>query len=470
MRGLDFQTLTLASAARLIRSKEISPVELIQAVLSRIDRLNPRMAALITVTEREAIAQARAAERAVLRGKGLGALTGIPLSIKDLFDTRGVRTTAGSRVFADRVPAGNAAVVDRLEDAGAVIVGKANLHEFAFGVTSVNPHYGTVRNPWNPDRISGGSSGGSAASVALSMALGSIGSDTGGSVRIPAALCGVVGLKPTFGRVSRYGLFPLSWSLDHVGPLARTVEDAAVMLEVIAGYDPRDPHTRKNAVPSYVRALGQDIQGLRVGVPCSFFFDRLSPQVEAAVRAAVDRLEKLGGRLVEIDLPHAGLQESIFSNIASPEAYSYHEPLLRDRGALYGTDVRGRLEVGRRLLSIDYVRAQRARSLLKDDCKRAFGSADVLVAPAVPVSAPLIEETSIDWPDGTEPMLLALTRCVRLFNIVGLPAMSIPCGFTAEGMPLAFQVVGKAFDEPTVLRVAYAYEQDSGLSRSWPTL
>ncbi len=470
MRLEDLKTLTLASAARMIRAGDLSPVELTRAVLDRTESLNDRMAIYITVTADHATAQAEAAERALGDGRNLGPLHGVPISLKDLIDTKGIRTTAGSRVFADRIPGEDATVTKRLNDAGAVLIGKTNLHELAFGVTSVNPHYGAVRNPWDPDRISGGSSGGSATSVALSTALGSLGSDTGGSIRIPAGLCGTVGLKPTYGRVSGTGVVPLSWSLDHVGPMTRTVEDAAIMLEVIAGHDPRDPSSRKVSVPAYSRKLEGGVRGLRLGLPRAAFYNRLDPEIDQAVQEAIKHLEQIGASVVEVDIPSADLQRPIFTNIASPESFSYYQKYLESSPELYGQDIRARIEAGRLLLSVDYVRAQRARSILKSELQAAFEVADLLITPTLPISAPLIDQAVVEWDGETEPVLGALTRNTRLFNITGLPAITVPCGFTSNDLPIGLQITGKAFDETTVLRAAYTYEQDAVWSVRRPAL
>ncbi len=470
MRLEDLKTLTLASAARMIRAGDLSPVELTRAVLDRTESLNDRMAIYITVTADHATAQAEAAERALGDGRNLGPLHGVPISLKDLIDTKGIRTTAGSRVFADRIPGEDATVTKRLNDAGAVLIGKTNLHELAFGVTSVNPHYGAVRNPWDPDRISGGSSGGSATSVALSTALGSLGSDTGGSIRIPAGLCGTVGLKPTYGRVSGTGVVPLSWSLDHVGPMTRTVEDAAIMLEVIAGHDPRDPSSRKVSVPAYSRKLEGGVRGLRLGLPRAAFYNRLDPEIDQAVQEAIKHLEQIGASVVEVDIPSADLQRPIFTNIAPPESFSYHQKYLESSPELYGQDIRARIEAGRLLLSVDYVRAQRARSILKSELRAAFEVADLLITPTLPISAPLIDQAVVEWDGETEPVLGALTRNTRLFNITGLPAITVPCGFTSNDLPIGLQITGKAFDETTVLRAAYTYEQDAVWSVRRPAL
>lgn len=461
MTDRELDGLTVASAVDLIRRRALSPVELTQAVLERIARTQPSMKSFITVTAQLAEKQSRQREKALSGQASRGILFGVPLSLKDLYDTKGVPTTAGSRVFAERMPRVDSTVTRRLYRSGMVLVGKTNMHEMAFGVTNINPHYGTARNPWDADRICGGSSGGSAAAVAMSLGLASMGSDTGGSIRIPAALCGVVGLKPTYGRVSLHGAMPLSWSLDHPGPIARTVEDTALMLEAVAGFDPRDPYSRRKPAPRYRDALSQSIRGLRVGIPRTYFFDRIAPEVDGATRTAVRVLEKLGAQTVEIDLPAAVHQRAIFSQIASAEAYAVHEESLATMGDQYGPDVRNRIEAGRLLLSVDYVRAQRARAVLKEQCRRAFEIADVILTPTVPLQAPKIEETSVRWGSDTEAIGSALTRFTRPFNITGLPAISVPSGFTPQGLPLAIQIVGRPFDESTVLKAAHAYEQET---------
>jgi aspartyl-tRNA(Asn)/glutamyl-tRNA(Gln) amidotransferase subunit A len=461
MTEADLYKLTLASAAGMIARREISPVELTQAVLARIERLNPEMRALITVTGDAALAAAHSAEEEVLHDR-VPPLRGIPLSLKDLYDTKGIRTTAGSKIFSSRIPGEDATVVTKLSAAGAIIIGKANLHEFAFGVTA--------RNPWNKEHIAGGSSGGSASAVALGMGLGSIGSDTGGSIRNPAALCGIVGLKPTYGRVSLHGVIPLSWSLDHPGPMARTVEDVAIILGATAGHDPRDPRTRNIEVPRYTDALRGNIKGVRVGIPDTYFYEGLAPAVDSAVRRALTSMEQAGARMVEVRLPGITVHRAVWLHIASPEAYSYHEIHLRKHADQYGADVRGRLEAGRMLLAIDHVRAQRARSMMKEECKEVFRKVDVIITPTVPIPAPRIEDLRLPWGQGTETAAASLLRLTRFFNITGLPAISIPCGFTSDGLPIGMQIVGKAFDEASVLRVAHAYEQDAGWFERRPTM
>ncbi len=449
----DLENLTLARAMSLLEKREVSAVEITEAVLRRIERLNERMRAFITVTP----------DRALER-------PGAPVSVKDLYDTKGIRTTAGSKVFEHRVPREDATLVKRLEEAGAAIVGKTNLHEFAFGVTTINPHYGTARNPWDPDRICGGSSGGSAGAVALFMGLGSLGTDTGGSIRIPAALCGIAGLKPTYGRASLHGVVPLSWSMDHPGPMARTVGDTAILLGIIAGHDPKDPYTEEHDVPRYTGALTGDIHGVRVGIPKTYFFDRLSTEVNSAVANAIRSLEKLGARIEEVNLPSASVNGEVWTQIATPEVYAFHEPLLAGHAGLYGSRVRTRIEAGRHMLSVDYVRAQRTRAIMKEECKAAFDKVDVIVTPATPIAAPRIDKVEDPWGADSEPAVAALTRFTRFFNITGLPAISIPCGFTGEGLPVGLQIAGRAFDETTVLRVAHAYEQDAKWFERRPTI
>ncbi|HYB40129.1 MAG TPA: amidase family protein, partial [Candidatus Methylomirabilis sp.] len=329
----ELTSLTLARAARLLRRRELSPVELTEAILARIERLDPVLKAFITVTGDLARRQARRAEREIARRRWRGPLHGIPLSLKDLYWTRGIRTTAGSRILAEFVPHTDGTATERLFAAGAVLVGKANLHEFAAGVTNDNPHWGTCQNPWKPGHIPGGSSGGSAAAVAASLGLGSLGSDTGGSIRIPAAFCGIVGHKPTYGLVPRYGILPESWSLDHGGPMTRTAEDAAIVLQAIAGHDPRDPTSSRRRVPAFARALRPDLAGLRVGVPSNYYFDLVDPEVEGAVRRAIDALRRLGARVVDLRVPAVEAALDTCFVVAWAEAAHYHRRWLSTRAA-----------------------------------------------------------------------------------------------------------------------------------------
>jgi aspartyl-tRNA(Asn)/glutamyl-tRNA(Gln) amidotransferase subunit A len=455
----DLAFRPIARLATDLQRRTLSPVEITKAFLARIERHNGRLNAYLTVTGEEALRDAAAAEREIAAGRYRGPLHGIPFSLKDLFATRGVRTTAGSKILANWVPTEDAFVVARLKEAGAVLLGKTHMHEFAYGVTNENAHYGPARNPWDPERVPGGSSGGSAAAVAAGLCAGTLGTDTGGSIRIPSALCGVVGLKPTYGRVSRRGVVPLCWSLDHVGPLARTTEDAALILQAIAGHDPGDPASARLPVPDYRAGLEGGVRGLAFGVPREFFFDRLDPEVRAHVDAALKALEGLGARLVPIALPHSKYVPAISFGIQAPEAFSYHEKTLRTRAAEYGDDVRVRLEVGRYIPAPQYLKAQRARRLVMEDFRRAFQTVTAILTPTVPIPATPIGAATVPMEGKPIDVRGALTRFARSFNATGLPTITVPCGFTAGGLPVALQIAGHPFDEATVLRVAHALEQ-----------
>ncbi|HWP28714.1 MAG TPA: amidase [Chloroflexota bacterium] len=471
MNTRELALLPLAALADRLRRRELSPVELTRVYLDRIAALDPTLRAFITVTAEQALAEAAAAEREIAAGQYRGPLHGIPLAFKDLFYTAGVRTTAGSRILADFVPAEDATVVARLRAAGALCLGKTNLEEFAYGATSINPHYGACRNPWDPARITGGSSGGSAAAVAAGLCAASLGTDSGGSIRQPAALCGLVGLKPTYGRVSRHGVVPLSWSQDHVGPMTRTVRDAALVLQAIAGHDPRDPASSPAPVPDYLAPLEAGVTGLRLALPRDFFFDHVDPAVEAAVRAAAGVLERQGATLEEVPFPQAAPAATAGATILFTEAAAYHEPWLRTRPQDYGPLVLARLRVGATLLATDYVKAQRARSRLVAQALALFERFDALLTPTVPIAAPRQDESVVRWPDGTEEDIRGATlRYTRPFNLLGFPALSVPCGFTPDGLPIGLQIVGRPFAEATVLRVARAYEAATTWSERRPAL
>ena len=450
---------SIAELGALYQRKAVSPVEVTRAVLDRIEALDKDLKAYITVLREPAMQAARKAERAIRAGRSLGPLHGVPVSLKDLFATKGIRTTSGSKINADHVPDRDSTVAARLAAAGAILVGKVNMHEFAFGPTGINPHYGTPRNPWDRQRVTGGSSSGSGAAVAAGLCHGSMGTDTGGSVRIPAALCGIVGLKPTYGRVSRAGVTTLAWSMDHPGPMTRTVRDAALMLQTIAGYDPADPASSRAKVPNYTRGLGARLKGLRVGLPTDYFRDLVDPEVEAAVQAAAKVLQGLGAKLVEVSLPHFQYGPAISVVILTAEATAYHEPALRSRPDDYGADVRERLRLGHFLTATQYLNAQRARGAMLDDIRAAFRTVDAILSPTAPIVAPRTDDLTIQWPTRREDARSALPRLTRPWNLTGLPAISVPCGFTAGGLPIGLQVAGRPFDESTVLRLAHAYEQ-----------
>lgn len=467
MTGDLLAGLSIATARRMMADGELSPVELTQACLDRIEALDAQIRAFITVTADAALDDARRAERRLKRGEA-GPLEGVPISVKDLFDTEDVPTTGGSKIFADRIPDRDATVVARLRAAGAVLVGKTNLHEFAYGVTSENPHYGDVLNPRDSSRIAGGSSGGSAASVALGMALGSLGTDTGGSIRIPAALSGTVGLKPTWGRVSGTGVLPLAWSFDTFGPMTRTVGDAALLLEVIAGIDASDPRTRLASEAAWLPGdLDGGISGWRFGVPPDAF-DRIDAEIAALVRTALSRLEALGGRLVEIECPGTGRLEPVFRAMAGFEVLSFHEKYLDQRPQDYGPQVRARMQTGREVTRRDYLEARAEQLDLVADLKDCFAHVDLIACPTIPIPAPRVGEDPVAVSATPEPTLSVLTRNNRLFSITGVPAISLPCGFTAAGLPAGLQLVGPMFQEGRALRAARAYEQDAAWDLSVP--
>ena len=449
----DLTRLTIAEAAALIRERKLSPVELTDACLARIESVEPKINAFITITSDEARAAAKTAADEIARGEYRGPLHGIPVALKDLFATAGVRTTAGSTILADNIPNTDSDPAARLKAAGAVLLGKLNLHEFAYGATGVNPHFGSCRNPWDTSRITGGSSSGSGASVASGECFAALGTDTGGSIRIPASLCGIVGLKPTFGRVSRRGVIPLSWSLDHVGPLARSVEDAAVVLQAIAGHDPQDASSSAEPVSGYAAGLRDGVKGLRIGVPGEFFFDNLGPEVEAAVRKAIGVLEALGASVREVSLPLITEAPAAVTAIMLPEALAYHRKWMEERPDDYGDDVRYRLELGATFLAVHYVQAQRLREMIVARWRdEVFSQVDLLVMPTTMAPAFPIERSDLS-------VTFSLIRNTNPLNLLGVPAISVPCGFTETGLPIGLQLAGRWWDEPTALRAAYAYEQ-----------
>ncbi len=471
MAATDLPFLSLTDLRRLYQQRALSPVEVTRACLEQIERLNPTLNALLTVTAEMALASARAAEERWGRGEPVPPLLGAPMTLKDLIDTAGVRTTYGSALTERHVPTTDATVVHRLKSAGAVLLGKAALHEWAFGVTNDNPHFGPTRNPWDPTRIPGGSSGGSAVALAAGMGAGSVGTDTGGSIRIPAALCGVVGLKPTFGRISRAGVYPLAWSLDHVGPMARTVADVALLLEVMAGPDPADPTTV--GLPPLTRPALEtsgDLRGLRLGRPEGAPWDDVEPAVAAAFAQALRTLTDLGATIQPVSLPDADLIAATNPLIIMAEAATVHWDRLRADPDAYGPDVRTRLEAGATILAADYLRAQQARRRLIAAMRALFTTVDLLVLPTTPAAAPPIGARAIALPSGPVETRLALTRFTNLFNLTGLPALSVPAGFTPDGRPVGLQIVGPADSEAMVLRVGHLYSQATPWSGRRPPL
>ena len=468
----DPTLLTLEEVARAVGERRVSSEEVTRACLARIERYEPALRAFITVTADEALAAARAADA----GRARGPLAGVPLALKDLFDTAGVRTTAGSRILADRVPREDAAVVARLRAAGVVFVGKTNLHEWAFGVTSQNPHFGPARNPYDTSRIPGGSSGGSAAALAAFCCHGALGSDTGGSIRIPASLCGVVGLKPTYGRVSLRGVVPLSWTLDHAGPMARTVRDAALLYAAIAGHDPADPSSADVPVEDALARIEDGARGLRIAVPRTHFFERCDAEVAALVREAIRVLEREGAAVGEIAFPDSEALLESQRTIISTDAAAYHAADLRDRAGQIGADVLERLRVGQAVTGEAYALARRRRAELRRDLLEGLAGYDALAAPTTAIAAPPAAtaergETGAER-GGTAAVAAAarLTALTSPFNLTGLPAISVPCGFTSEGLPVGLQIAAAPWREATVLRVARAYERATSWRDRRPAL
>ena len=478
--------LSIEQAAELLATKQISSVELTRAFLDRIQATDPALHAFITITDDVALAQAQAADVRRARGDS-GALLGIPVAIKDIILTKGIRTTAGSKILETFIAPYDATVTRKLLDAGAVCVGKLNCDEFAMGSSTENSAYGVTHNPWGYERVPGGSSGGSAAAIVADHCLGTLGTDTGGSIRQPAACCGVVGIKPTYGRVSRFGVIAYASSLDQVGPLAKTVESCARMLRVIAGHDPNDSTSVDRAVPDYSAALTGSVKDLRIGIPKEYFVEGMQPEVERGVRAAIRILEQLGARVTEVSLPHSEYAIPTYYLIATAEASSNlarydgikyglreaeAEGLLtmyrRTRAAGFGTEVKRRIMLGTYALSAGYydayyLKAQRVRTLIRKDFEQVFSTQDVIVTPTAPTTAFHIGEKTSD------PLQMYLSDIFTIsVNLAGLPGLSLPCGFDADGLPIGLQIVGRPFEEERIFQAAHAYEQATEWHGQWP--
>ncbi len=460
--------LPLVEASRRVQRREVSPVELTQAALDRIARDDGNLNAFVTVLAESALADAHHAEREIADGKWRGPLHGIPISVKDLFWTRGVRTTAGSRIMADFIPDEDATVVALLRAAGAVLLGKTNMLEFAYA--AVHDDYGPSLNPWDVHRSASGSSSGSAVAVAAGMGYGSLGSDTGGSIRLPAAYTGIVGLKPSYGRVSRHGVVPVSWSADHVGPMTRTVADAAAMLTVIAGADAADPTASTTAVPNYLAALdGRSARPIRVGVPTAWLNRRVAPEVRDIVETAISVLADGGATLTEVALPDPGDAVAALMAILMPEAAAWHLRWLRERPEDYSPAVRERLELGVVTPAVRYLQGQQARRTLTEAFLTAMADVDVLAMPTAPTAATPLESDLTVGDDADPDALAALVDFTAPFDLTGFPAISVPCGFTAAGLPVGMQLVGRPWREDLLLAVAHRYEQATSWHRRMPT-
>jgi len=448
--------LSIAQLAEQIKKGAVSPREVTRAYLDRVQALDSKLNSYITVTAERALQEAQAAEEQIRAGGYHGLLHGIPLAHKDIIATKDIKTTCGSKVLKDHVPDHDAAVIERLQAAGAVLLGKLNMNEFA--TITPSPYFGRVNNPWNVERNPGGSSSGSGAAVAAGLCAGALGTDTGGSIRIPAAFCGIVGLKATHGRISLFGVTPLSWSLDHVGPMTRTVQDAALMLQVLAGHDPRDLGSSEAPVTDYTAKLTGAVSGLRLGVPTRFFPEYTDPEVKIAFDKAVAVLAGLGAKIEEVTLPALDETWPLAQVIMNGEANVWHEPYLRTQAEDYAPQVRKFLERGKPTLATDYVKAQRARALFRQEMLNAFAGIDALLTPGELIPPPPHDARSVSIEGRETSLMAALISATCLFNLTGQPALTLPCGFTTTGLPLALQIVGKPFDEATVLQVGHAYE------------
>ncbi len=474
---MDLFSLTLHEVSELLRKRKVSSVELTRDVLARLEAVEPQVHAFVTVTKAEALRAAEAADARLAQGGNLTPLTGVPIALKDLLATRGVTTTCGSKMLHNFKPPYNATVVEKLEESGAVSVGKLNMDEFAMGSSTENSHWGPTRNPWDLSRIPGGSSGGSAAAVAADQAFATLGSDTGGSIRQPAACCGIVGLKPTYGRVSRYGLVAFASSLDQIGPMTKDVEDCAILLSVISGHDAKDSTSAPVPVPDYRAVLSRDLKGLRIGLPKEFFIDGTDPDVSKAVSDAVAKMESLGASVREVSLPHSPYSLAVYYILAPCEAssnlarydgvrYGFRVPgenivdmYSKTRAQGFGPEVKRRIMLGTYALSSGYydayyLKALKVRRLIKQDYDRVFEQVDVLAGPTAPTAAFRIGEKTSD------PLSMYLSDVFTIsVNIAGLPGISLPCGFTRDDLPVGLQLIGKPFDEGVLLKAAFAYEQ-----------
>jgi aspartyl-tRNA(Asn)/glutamyl-tRNA(Gln) amidotransferase subunit A len=449
--------MTLKKASDLIRSKTASPVDLTQACLKRIDKYNPELNAFITVAGDEAMSAARQMEGELQRGKWRGPLHGVPIALKDNIDTAGMRTTGASELFKDRVPSEDAEVARRLKNAGAVLLGKLNLHEFAYGGTSNVTYFGTMHNPWALDRVTGGSSGGPGVAVAADLCFAALGTDTAGSVRMPSSHCGIVGLKPTYGRVSNRGVLVLSWTLDHVGPMCKSVEDVALMLNVIAGYDEREPTSTDVPVPDYTRALKLPTSKIRLGIPRTPFWDNLDGEVAKAAENATAVLKKLTGSITDVTLPPSGNPAVIWG----AEAYAYHAPWFNEAPEKYQPGTRTSLQNSADAKAWQYAQARRDVDVMRREIKKTFATVDLLITPTMKIPPGLLNAPGGGAAGGNNN---------AAFDVFGLPSISVPCGFTASGLPIGLQITGAHWAEPTVLALAYAYEQATDWHTRHPKL
>ena len=459
---MDTQTLTITDALDSLGRGKFTPQDLVETCNNQINHLNPTLKAYITVIPPQ---DALDAQQPPLTTAALyRALRDIPIAVKDLIETEGILTTIGSKFFADYIPKQDAFVVEKLKQAGAIINGKTNTHEIALGITGDNPHFGTARNPWNTERIPGGSSSGSAIAVATGMALGALGTDTGGSIRIPASLCGIVGFKPTYGRVSTRGVFPLSWNLDHVGPLTKCVRDAAIVVQAISIYDPIDPSSIKMLTGDYLGHLVDDMEGRRIAIGSGEFIEAADPEVLNAVREAVKVFESLGCKVEKVNVDW--MRDAALANatMTRSDGAAVHRDRLKEHPEMFGEDIRRRLEDGAKTTSTEYALARRTQAEVRKRCELFFGTYDFLITPTTPIAAP-----TIAGHDAVE-QAARLTRFTAPFNLTGLPALSVPCGFTREGLPIGMQIVARAWGDAKALNAGYAFEQATEWHKHFPKI
>ncbi|RXT02326.1 amidase [Ammoniphilus sp. CFH 90114] len=453
----------LEKVSHLIKNKDISPVELVEAALQRIDEVNPKLNAFITILHDQALKQAKVMEQELVQGKWRGPLHGIPVGLKDLIYTKGIRTTMASGIYKDYIPEYSATVAESLERAGTVLLGKLNTHEFAYGPSGDVSYFGPVRNPYDLNRITGGSSSGSGAAVSTGMCFAALGTDTGGSVRIPSSACGIIGMKPTFGRVSKHGVYPLGYTLDHVGPMTRSVKDNAMLLNLLAGYDPNDPYSLEQSAEDFTRQLGMDISGLVIGRPDSYFYDHLEDEVREALDRAGQVFERLGAsvREVQIDLSQAAWAQLI---TVRGESYAIHENHMDANLDELQPEVRSRLEASKDTSAYEYVKAQQERLKIRQSFLDALRQVDVILAPTLAILPPVIGQRESNINGHIEPTFASLLRLNGPANSTGLPSLSMPCGLSKNGLPIGMQLIGKPLDEATIYRFASAFEEEEQFS------
>lgn len=464
--------MSISEQSELLHLKKISPVELTQAYLDNIDRYNQATNAYVTITPDLALGQARQAEKEILKGEVKGPLHGIPIAHKDIYCTAGVRTTCCSRVLEDYVPDYDATVVRQWKEAGTIMLGKLNTHEFAYGTRNVSSSFGPVHNPWRLDCHTGGSSGGSAAAVLMGMCAAATGSDSGGSIRMPSGATGVTGLKPTFGLGSRYGIFPLMWTMDHPGPMARTALDCGLLLQPMAGYDPLDKTTVMRRYPSFSQQAARGVRGLRIGIPRRYFYDEAEEIVESTVLKAAAVLEGLGAELVDIDIQYIEHAATASGILHLAEAAAYHDDVFSEHPELYTPETRRNLELGSYVLAKDYLHAQRYRRLLGLSFKEAFRHVDAIVTPTISLLATPIEQERLMIRGKEKSVHQSMLHNTEPIDLTGLPALSVPCGFStdAQPLPIGMQIIGRPFDESLLVRIGCAFQQATDWHQRWPEI